>query len=165
MGISIKSRSAVLPVGKTPTIAVFYDAVARCMTTSTYYAPRGVLPEWLRDFNEANPVAPLLQTWEPADPNRLESQLGPDASPGEMYPAFPHDPREAPDPWYAFAWTPDSSEYLMAAAYAAVKAYQMGIDDVPDFLVLGISGTDIVGHIGVHSPGSTRTTCSESTVR
>ena len=147
VGISIKGRSAVLPVGKKPTVAVFYDSVARSMTTSTYYAPKKLLPEWLRDFNKANPVEPLLQAWEPADPNRLASQLGPDASPGEMYPAFPHDPREAPDPWYAFAGTPDSSEYLMAAAYAAVKANQMGIDEVPDFLVLGISGTDIVGHI------------------
>jgi hypothetical protein len=64
-----------------------------------------------------------------------------------MYPTFPHDPRNAPDPWYAFAGTPESSEYLMAAAYAVVKAEQMGIDDVPDFLVLGVSGTDIVGHV------------------
>jgi predicted AlkP superfamily pyrophosphatase or phosphodiesterase len=68
-------------------------------------------------------------------------------SPGEMYPTFPHDPREAPDPWYAFAGTPESSEYLMAAAYAVVKAEQMGVDEVPDFLALSISGTDIVGHI------------------
>jgi len=147
VGISIKGRSAVLPVGKSPNVAVFYDSVARSMTTSSYYAPKKSLPEWLRDFNKANPVEPLLQTWEPVDPNRLESQLGPDASPGEMYPTFPHDPREAPDPWYAFAGTPDSSEYLMAAAYAVVKANQMGIDDVPDFLALGISGTDIVGHV------------------
>jgi arylsulfatase A-like enzyme len=147
VGISIKGRSAVLPVGKKADIAVFYDAVARAMTTSTYYAPKRRLPDWLRDFRRANPVEPLLQTWEPADPTALEKYLGPDASPGEMYPTFPHDPRNAPDPWYAFAGTPESSEYLMAAAYAVVKAEQMGIDDVPDFLVLGVSGTDIVGHV------------------
>lgn len=147
VGISMKDRSAVLPVGAHPSIAVFYDAVARSMTTSTYYAPKRRLPEWLRDFNKANPVELLLQTWEPADPGRLERRLGPDVSPGEMYPAFPHDPREAPDPWYAFSATPESSEYLMAAAYAAVKAEQMGLDEVPDFLSLSISGTDIVGHI------------------
>ncbi|MBW2188771.1 MAG: alkaline phosphatase family protein [Deltaproteobacteria bacterium] len=147
VGISIKGRSAVLPVGQKPDIAVFYDAVAHAMTTSTYYAPKRRLPEWLRDFRKANPVGPLLQTWEPVDPVALEKHLGPDASPGEMYPTFPHDPRNAPDPWYAFAGTPESSEYLMAAAYAVVKAEQMGIDDVPDFLVLGVSGTDIVGHV------------------
>ena len=147
VGISIKGRSAVLPVGQKADIAVFYDAVARSMTTSTYYAPKKALPEWLRDFKKANPVEPLLQTWEPADPDRLQKHLGPDAWPGEMYPTFPHDPREAPDPWYAFSGTPEASEYLMAAAYAVVKAEQMGIDDVPDFLVLGVSGTDIVGHI------------------
>jgi len=147
VGISIKGRSAVLPVGKKPDIAVFYDAVARSMTTSTYYAPDTSLPRWLRDFNKANPVEPLLQAWEPSDPRRLEEELGPDAAPGEMYPAFPHDPREAPDPWYAFAGTPEASEYLMAAAYAVVKAERMGMDEVPDLLALGISGTDLVGHV------------------
>jgi arylsulfatase A-like enzyme len=147
VGISIKGRSAVLPVGQKADIAVFYDAVAHSMTTSTYYASKKSLPEWLRDFNKANPVEPLLQIWEPTDPRRLETHLGPDASPGEMFPAFPHDPREAPDPWYAFSGIPEASEYLMAAAYAVVKAERMGMDDVPDFLALGISGTDIVGHI------------------
>ena len=147
VGISIKGRSAVLPVGQQANAAVFYDSVTRAMTTSTFYAPKRRLPDWLRDFRKANPVGPLLQTWEPTDPLALERQLGPDVSPGEMYPAFPHDPREATDPWYAFAGTPESSEYLMAAAYAVVKAEQMGMDEVPDFLALSVSGTDIVGHI------------------
>jgi predicted AlkP superfamily pyrophosphatase or phosphodiesterase len=147
VGMSIKGRSAVLPVGQKADIAAFYDSKARAMTTSTFYAPKSRLPDWLRDFRKANPVGPLLQTWEPEDPVALEKQLGPDASPGEMYPVFPHDPREASDPWYAFAGTPESSEYLMAATYAVVKAEKMGIDEVPDFLVLGVSGTDIVGHI------------------
>ena len=147
VGMSIKGRSAVLPVGQNANIAAFYDSKARAMTTSTYYAPRRRLPDWLRDFRKANPVEQLLQVWEPTNPGALEKQLGPDASPGEMYPAFQHDPREAPDPWYAFAGTPESSEYLMAAAYAVVKAEQMGVDDVPDFLALSVSGTDIVGHI------------------
>lgn len=147
VGISIKGRSAVLPVGQQANAAVFYDSVTRAMTTSTFYAPKRRLPDWLRDFRKANPVGPLLQTWEPADPLALETQLGPDVSPGEMYPAFPHDPREATDPWYAFAGTPESSEYLMAAAYAVVKAERMGMDEVPDFLALSVSGTDIVGHI------------------
>ena len=147
VGISIKGRSAVLPVGQQANAAVFYDSVTRAMTTSTFYAPKRRLPDWLRDFRKANPVEPLLQTWEPTDPLALETQLGPDVSPGEMYPAFPHDPREATDPWYAFAGTPESSEYLMAAAYAVVKAERMGMDEVPDFLALSVSGTDIVGHI------------------
>lgn len=147
VGLSMKARSAVLPVGREPNAAVFYDAKAREMTTSTYYAPKRALPAWLVDFNRANPVEPLLQTWKPSDPNYLQKHFGPDAGPGEMYPSFPHDPRLAPDPWYAFSMTPESSEYLIAAAYAVVKAERMGVDEVPDFLSLGVSGTDIVGHI------------------
>lgn len=147
VGISIKARSSVLSVGQKADLAVFYDAGARRMTTSRYYASNGALPGWLVDFNRSNPVELLLQAWEPVDPKMLETHLGPDAAPGEMDPTFPHDPREAPDPWEAFPGTPESSEYLMAAAYAAVKAERMGLDAVPDFLVLGVSGTDIVGHI------------------
>ena len=147
VGISIKGRSAVFPVGQNPNAVVFYDSVARRMTTSTYYAPRGRLPDWLRDFVKANPVGPLLQVWEPEDPAWLEANLGPDVSAGEMYPSFPHDPRQAPDPGYAFVSTPESTEYLLAAAFAAVKGEGMGIDETPDLLVLGVSGTDIVGHI------------------
>ena len=146
VGISMKGRSAVFPVGQKPNAAVFYDSKARGMTTSTFYAPSGRLPGWLRAFIEANPVEPLLQIWEPENPTWLDANFGPDAGPGEMYPTFPHDPRAAPDPWYAFAFIPESTEYLIAAAFAAVKAEDMGIDDVPDFLMLGISGTDIVGH-------------------
>jgi arylsulfatase A-like enzyme len=147
VGLSMKARSAALSVGKKATAVVFYDTVAKGMTTSTYYSPRRQLPEWLRDFNRANPVEPLLQTWEPEDPVRWERHFGPDARPGEMYPEFPHDPREAEDPFYAFSGTPESSEYLLAAAYAVVKAERMGLDEVPDLLVLGVSGTDIVGHV------------------
>ena len=147
VGLSMKARSAVLPVGQRADVAVFYDSVTRAMTTSTYYSPNRRLPDWLRSFRKANPVEPLLQTWEPAEPEWLQKHLGPDASPGEMYPTFPHDPREAPDPWYAFSGTPESSEYLMAAAYAVVKGEKMGMDDVPDFLALSVSGTDIVGHV------------------
>ena len=147
VGLSMKARSAVLPVGQKADVAVFYDSVTRAMTTSTYYSPNRRLPDWLRSFRKANPVGPLLQIWEPAEPEWLQKHLGPDASPGEMYPTFPHDPREAPDPWYAFSGTPESSEYLMAAAYAVVKGEKMGMDDVPDFLALSVSGTDIVGHV------------------
>ena len=147
VSLSMKARSAALSVGKKATAVVFYDTVAKGMTTSTYYSPRRQLPEWLREFNKANPVEPLLQTWKPEDPVRWERHFGADARPGEMYPEFPHDPREAEDPFQAFVGTPESSEYLLAAAYAVVKAERMGLDEVPDLLVLGVSGTDIVGHV------------------
>lgn len=147
VGISIKARSAVLPMGQNPTAAIYYDGTARGMTTSTYYRPNRRLPDWLRSFVAANPVEPLLQVWEPENPTWLETELGPDPSLGEMFPIFPHDPKETEDPYEAFIRFPESTEYLIAAAYAAVKAEDMGLDDTPDFLMLGVSGTDIVGHI------------------
>ncbi|MEM9728245.1 MAG: alkaline phosphatase family protein [Myxococcota bacterium] len=147
VGISIKARAAVLPVGKKPTAAIYYDSTAKGMTTSTYYQPNLRLPDWLRDFVTANPVEPLLQAWEPERPSWLEANFGPDPRMGEMFPIFPHDPKDAENPYEAFMSFPESTDYLIAAAYAAVKAEQMGLDDAPDLLVLGVSGTDIVGHI------------------
>ncbi len=147
VALSMKARSAALSAGQKPTAVVFYDSVARELTTSTYYAPNKRMPDWLRDFNTANPVEPLLQVWEPEDPARWEEHFGPDDRAGEMYPRFPHDPTQADDPYYAFSGTPESSEYLIAAAYAVVKSQRMGLDETPDLLVLGVSGTDIVGHI------------------
>ncbi|MCZ6806781.1 MAG: alkaline phosphatase family protein [Deltaproteobacteria bacterium] len=147
VGISMKGRSAVFPVGQKSNVAVFYDSKARSMTTSTFYAPNGRLPDWLAEFVKANPVEPLLQVWEPENPDWLRANFGPDTWLGEIDPSFPHDPKAAPDPWSAFSCTPESTEYLIAAAFAAVKAEDMGMDEVPDFLMLGISGIDIVGHI------------------
>lgn len=147
VGISIKARSAVLPMGQNPTAAIYYDGAAQGMTTSTYYRPSNRLPDWLRDFVKANPVEPLLQVWEPENPAWLEANFGPDPNLGEISPIFPHNPMDAEDPYEAFISFPESTDYLIAAAYAAVKAEEMGLDDVPDFLMLSVSGTDIVGHI------------------
>ncbi|MEM7436631.1 MAG: alkaline phosphatase family protein [Myxococcota bacterium] len=150
VGISMKARAAVLSVGKSPTAAVFFDAKAKSLTTSTYYAPRGRLPEWLSDFVRANPVERLLEVWEPEQPHWLEAKLGPyaqDTEEGQATSSFAHDPKEAPDPYAAFSAVPESTDYLIAGAFAAVKAEGMGLDANPDLLVLGVSGTDIVGHM------------------
>ncbi len=147
VGISIKGRAAVLPVGQKPTAAVFFDSKAKGLTTSTFYSPNSRYPEWLRDFRQANPVEPLLQIWEPENSTWLEANLGPNELDGAMYPGFPHDPKLAPDPLEAFAGTPESTDYLIAAAFAAVKGEEMGMDSIPDLLVLSISGTDIIGHV------------------
>ncbi|MEM7136146.1 MAG: alkaline phosphatase family protein [Myxococcota bacterium] len=153
VGISMKARAAALSVGKGPTAAVFFDAKAQSLTTSTYYAPNGRLPEWLSDFIRANPVERLLEVWEPEQPRWLEARLGPyardaqDDQEGQAALSFAHDPKQAPDPYAAFSAVPESTDYLIAGAFAAVKAEGMGLDESPDLLVLGVSGTDIVGHM------------------
>jgi hypothetical protein len=49
IGISIKDRSAILPVGRTADAAYWYDNDSENWVTSTYY--RDDLPEWVQDLN------------------------------------------------------------------------------------------------------------------
>lgn len=152
LALSMKARSAVLSVGRQADLALFYDLDAGGLTTSTYYAPKGVLPDWLSRFNAQVPIAQRLGVWEPADPSLLREHLGPDEGPGEgqvfgWSSSFPHAPRIATEPLEAFCFTPQATELLFETALAAVEARNLGGGDWPDFLVLSVSGTDLVGHV------------------
>jgi len=149
VSLSIKDRSAILPAGKHPDVVLWYDARAG-FTTSSYYASE--LPEWLTAFTRAYPVLPASVSWEVQDGARLGLLLGPDDAPGEgdykgLGKTFPHRLREnvhADDLW---AHTPDSSEYLLELAHESAKQLALGSDEIPDLLMISISGTDYSGHV------------------
>ena len=151
IGISIKARSAVLSGGRHANLAVFYDENAGGMTTSTYYAPNGELPQWLTAFNEAIPLEKRITVWTPEKPEWLQEHFGPNGQPGEGGPLglgnrFPYDPYESSNPKEAFTYTPQSTEFLLEAALAAVEGENMGQGSTVDYLALSISGTDLIGH-------------------
>jgi hypothetical protein len=149
LSISIKDRSAVLPAGKQPDLALWYDAKAG-FTTSTYYAQ--ALPEWLTAFERGHPILPEGISWEVHDPERLGLLLGPDDAPGEgdyrgFGKTFPHKLAGNPNAADLWAHTPDSTEYLLELANEAAHQLALGSDDVPDLLAISISGTDYSGHV------------------
>jgi hypothetical protein len=149
VALAIKDRSAVLPGGQHPDLVLFYDPTVG-FTTSRWYA--SALPPWLAAFSSSHPIDASAVRWQLPDPDRLSTLLGPDDGPGEgalegMTSHFPHvlagNPR-ANDLW---VYTPDSSEYLLELAYEAAVQLELGADDVPDLLMISVSGTDYTGHV------------------
>ena len=115
------------------------------------------LPPWVTSWVAENPISDYFEDWNPGDPELLERLLGPDDAEGEadyrgLGTTFPHDPARSSDPNRTFPVVPQSSDYLLDLARAAVPMVGLGDDDVPDLLVLSISSIDYAGH--VFGPGS-----------
>jgi arylsulfatase A-like enzyme len=150
VSVSMKDRGAVIPGGRRPTMAVWYDEHARAFTTSTHYA--NARPAWLERFNRERPVTTLFTVWNPLDVASLRARSTPDDAEGEgdwkgLGRTFPHDLARASDPYSALLATPQSSEWLFELAARAADEYQLGRDDTPDLLAISVSSTDYVGHV------------------
>ncbi len=158
VGVSLKDRSAILPVGKTGDAAYFFDGVTGNMISSNYYpGTKTTLPFWVDSINalkipigfQSNPVGwvPLLA------PEKYTASDGPeDAQYEGLYGPggtahFPHhlavDPLICCAEFMSTAW---GNEFLNLFAKEAVKHHNLGNDDVTDFLSLSFSSTDMVAH-------------------
>jgi hypothetical protein len=150
VSLSIKDRSAILPGGKRPDLALWYEPSARGFTTSAYYAKE--LPAWLVRHQHAHPITPERVVWSVRDPERLRALLGPDDAKGEsdvkgLGIVFPHElARAKGDPYELFGYVPAAADALLALALAAVRELQLGQDETPDLLAISISSTDYTGH-------------------
>lgn len=149
VAISMKDRSAVLPGGHHPDMAVWYDLDAHGFTTSTYYAEQ--MPAWLAQWNVASPTSSRFEDWTPEDPLLLARVLGPDDAPGEgdwlgFGRTFPHRVTATTDPYDVFTATPMAAEHLVALARSVVTEYRLGEDATTDLLAISVSNTDYVGH-------------------
>lgn len=148
VGVSMKARAAVLATGASADLAVFYDDDTAMMTTSTWYRPDGRLPPWLAAFNRDQPVEEVFTTWYRENTSPCAHDDAPGEGPFLGWDAvFPHDPADTWKPKKVFGYSAASTPWFFAAARAAIEAEGMGTDAVPDLLVLGISGTDRIGHV------------------
>jgi predicted AlkP superfamily pyrophosphatase or phosphodiesterase len=102
VGISIKDRGAILPAGKKPAGAYWFEPASGNFVTSNYY--RAELPEWVRAFNDRKlPAGYLDQKWdrllEEKRYEREDTLPGEGTLAGEKTPTFPHlivRPKPAP---------------------------------------------------------------------
>jgi hypothetical protein len=146
VGVSLKDRAAILPLGKHG-LAIWYDKTATAWTTA---APR---PAWLAEHDRAHPIAPRLdEVWTPLDAEQLARLSGTtDDQKGEIGekgfgPTFPHAHRATRDPADAVYSTPLGNELVLELGLAAIGGERLGADDAPDLLVLSLSAHDYVGH-------------------
>ena len=144
ISISLKDRASLLPAGKHPTHAIFYDPIFATFVTTS--AVESTFPAWATPYGDANAVKRAMQqVWEPTDRAWLEKNAGRDDAPGEgdldgMGTVFPH---KVTSP-HAFRATPNSDAVLIDLALAAIDAERK--PDVPFLLLLSLTAHDIIGH-------------------
>ena len=155
IGIAIKDRSAILPVGHTANAAYWYDAGNKNQwITSSFYMEE--LPDWVKAFNSNNKAdAYLNEAWETlydiktysqsrADNNIYENNLN-----GQENPVFPKNLkklREQNDNFSLIKTIPAGNTYTIDFAKAVIKGEQLGKSEFTDFLAVSFSSTDYVGH-------------------
>jgi len=161
ISISGKDRSAILLGGKNPDISIWYDKKGQ-YTTSSYYSSE--LPNWLKDYNDQLDVHSYLDTvWVPIyDNETYSSNARADYYPGEedwekkseYSPTFPisFSAMGKKSLLKNFYTTPFGDRSILELAELSIQEYELGKDDIPDILFLGLSATDGVGHDnGPHS--------------
>ena len=151
ISVSLKPRAATLMTGKRPDLAIWYEAGAGGMTTSSTFAQAA--PAWLVKLARDKPVTRFFgQTWKPLDEGLLGriTQL-PDDAPGESSAhgfdrAFPHTvSREVKDN-RGLLLTPFADQVVFDAAIASIDATGLGADDVPDLLAISFNAHDYAAH-------------------
>ncbi len=151
--VSGKDRAAIT-MGGHAADAVFWmeDTL---FVTSRYYT--GEMPEWARRFNASRRVTGYFdRTWDRVLPESAYDAQGKDDVPwerdeGGLGRAFPHrldSLEDVPGEHYvdAFEHTPFQDEVVVAFVEELMEAEGLGTDDAPDFLAIGLSSTDRVGH-------------------
>lgn len=157
IGIAVKDRSAILPAGKHPNGAYWFDENTGAFVSSSYYF--NDLPEWVKKFNREQGADKYFgKIWERLLPASAYARSLPDDSPyekpGEKWPSgtkFPYtinggEKQPGPKFYGQLTYTPFANEYTAALAKAAIENEALGRDDVPDLLTVSFSANDLVGH-------------------
>jgi predicted AlkP superfamily pyrophosphatase or phosphodiesterase len=153
IGVSLKDRSAILPAGKHPNGAYWFDLNTGNLVSSTYYVSD--LPEWVKKFNkEMRPDRFFGKRWEKLLPESAYQRSTADDAPYEKFSAgnkFPYmingGEEVAGQRFYnQFQYTPFANDYLVDFAKAAIEGEQLGADDTTDLLTVSFSANDLLGH-------------------
>jgi predicted AlkP superfamily pyrophosphatase or phosphodiesterase len=155
VSLSIKDRAAILMGGKHPDFAIWYDDKVGGFTTSSYYT--GAVPAWVSAYNDKGRAEALYGEtgWTPSRPDeaygdsrrKTDPKLVSTFSDFSLTKEFPHVIAvEGKQPRNVVRDTPFGDQMLLELARDAIAATQMGADDVPDLLLVGISGGDYAGH-------------------
>ena len=153
VGVSLKDRASILPAGHNPTGAFWFDETTGDFITSSYYMQD--LPNFVKDFNSKNyaqemvskgwnTLLPISEYKESTrDDVSWESLLG-----SATKPVFPYTnlAKDYESKKGVLRTTPFGNSYTLKFAEATVDGYQMGKDDITDFLAINIASTDYVGH-------------------
>jgi predicted AlkP superfamily pyrophosphatase or phosphodiesterase len=163
IGISVKDRGAILPVGRFANAAYWFSDKTGAFVSSDYYFP--ALPAWVAAHNATPPAKKYCgQTWERLLPEaEYIKRAGPDAPFWEMgkknndpaptdadkqkAASFPHKISESLARCYdEIDYTPFSNDLLVEFAQAAIINESLGADEDTDVLSVSFSANDYIGH-------------------
>lgn len=137
IGMSLKDRSAILPVGRGADAAYWFDTANGAFVSSTFYQP--ALPAWVAQFNASHPGASYATKSWPAWQGPTPAPALPAATDKTLYAAL-----------YS---SPFGNDLLLRFAEAALAAERLGQRDTLDVLSVSFSSNDAVGHaFGPDSP-------------
>ncbi len=151
IGISLKDRGAILPVGHTANAAYWFDDAVNGWISSSYYMK--ALPEWVKAFNNQKlPEKYLKQNWNTLYPISTYTQSTVDNSPYEgkfsnsADPVFPVKTSEFATKPGAIRGTPYGNTLTLDLAKAAIENEALGKSEATDFLAVSLSSPDYIGH-------------------
>ena len=141
IGISIKDRSAILPVGHMADGAYWYDADSNNWVTSSYY--RKALPDWAKKLNDEHPYSRYIGAkWLPFDAK--------DESATPFCTMVAGTEVRFCGPIESTPWGNDMIEEF---AERALDGESMGTRGPTDLLAVSFSSNDYVGHaVGPDDP-------------
>lgn len=153
IGIAFKDRSAILPAGKKPNGAFWFDNKTGAFVSSSFYF--NDLPEWVKKFNREVPPARYFGAkWQRLLPEGAYRRSRPDKSAEETSRygnTFPYtitggDAVPGPKFYAQFELTPLANEYAFEFVKTAIENESLGADFVPDLLTISLSPNDLLGH-------------------
>lgn len=157
IGISLKDRAAILPVGRHATAAYWFSAHTGTFVSSDYYFKQ--LPAWVASFNAGRPGDKyfgarwerLLSEAEYIRRAGVDAPAWEDVSRVKDTNTFPHvitGGASAPngDFYEALAYSPFANDLLVSFAEAAITNENLGTDEDTDLLSVSFSANDYVGH-------------------
>ena len=138
LGISLKDRGAIMPVGRGADAAFWFDTKTGAFVTSTYYMTD--VPGWVQVFNDRRAADSLAgQSW-------LALAVG--------APLMKQLPKETGSTLYEAVYgSPFGNQMLVDFTTAALAEEHLGQRGVTDLLSVSFSSNDSVGHTyGPESP-------------
>ncbi len=155
-GVACKDRAAIMMAGKNPDLAVWYNWRG-AFTTTDYYTDS--IPDWLHEFNSHQNILSYRDSvWESdldevafaaythadsfyGETDRFESEIYSPTMPIGFEPGW-----DDGKIYTEFASRPWMDRATLDLATTVINRNDVGADDVPDVLSIGLSTMDLLAH-------------------
>lgn len=166
-GIALKDRAAVLMAGHLADGVLWFDDETAAWVSSRYYRKDGTLPGWVTEWNRGKKIDAFFgQSWTPSAPKEAYNRVwnpknefvaagyGLGSTFGDKgHPITGGLQKPGKEFYRAFTTTPLANDYVLDSALELLGREGLGLDAVPDLLVINLSSNDYIGHAyGPDSP-------------